>query len=114
MPRVTRHGKARLVQRDEAVDNFSEAKRTATIAWRSGSTINEYNIYPHFFEYLTNKKSQSNSCSIRIYRGNIYIWRGKKNNRSLVTSHPIPDRYLAEMAEVDGKQEEVWQERKSI
>ena len=104
MPRVTRHSKERLVQRNETIDNYAVAKRVAKIAWHSGRTIGEYNAYPKFFSYLTNKRNQSNTCSIRIYQDNIFIWRG--SHRNLVTSHPIPDRYKEEMELVD-KQKEV-------
>lgn len=103
MPRITHHSKERIIQRNETVDTVQDAKRIAKIAWRSGKERGYFTKYPKFFSYLANKQSQSNTCSIRIYQGHIYIWRGK--NRSLVTSHPIPERYLEEMAEIDGEQE---------
>lgn len=105
MPRITHHSKKRIIQRNETVNTVQDAKRIAKIAWRSGKERGYFTKYPKFFSYLANKQSQSNTCSIRIYQGHIYIWRGK--NRSLVTSHPIPDRYIEEMAEIDRKQEEV-------
>lgn len=96
--KITRHSKQRIVQRTEGCETFAEAKKLAKQVKRSGSTINEFQRYPHFFSYLQNKRNQTNTCSIRIYRGNIYIWRGKD---TLVTAHPIPDRYIKEMEEID-------------
>lgn len=104
MPRITQHGKERLVERNDSICNYQDAKRVAKIAWRSGKERGAFQKYPKFFSYLANKQSQSNTCSIRVYKGNIYIWRGK--NRSLVTSHPIPDRYVEEMATIDKQEEE--------
>ena len=98
MPRVSNHGKHRIVERDTLSNSFADAKRTAKVAWRSGLTINHFQAYPKFFEYLVGKRGQAcNNCSIRIYRGNIYVWRGK--HHTLVTAHPIPDRFLEEMSE---------------
>ena len=99
MPRITAHSKERLIQRDENVNTVAEAKRTIKQAWTSGQTVGNFQRYPRFFSYLTNKRDQSNTCSIRVYHGNIYIWRGR--NRSLVTAHPIPDRYIEEMRMID-------------
>lgn len=96
---ITRHSKERIVQRVDEVSNFNEAKRLAKQARISGKTINNFQKYPKFFSYLQNKKNQTNDCAIRVYRGCIYIWRGK--HKSLVTAHPIPDRYIIEMKEVD-------------
>ncbi len=95
MARITKHSKERIVQRTEGVDTFAEAKRMAKQARISGKTINHFQKYPKFFSYLQNKRSQTNDCSVRVYQGNIYIWRGK--TKSLVTAHPIPDRYIKEM-----------------
>ena len=104
VPRITQHSKERIIQRVDSVSSAQEAKKIAKIAWRSGLPRSNFSKYPKFFSYLTNKHGQSNTCSIRIYQGNIYIWRGK--NRSLVTSHPIPDRYLKEMEIIDRKEED--------
>lgn len=100
---ITRHSKERIIERNEDITNFAEAKKIAKIARRSGDTINNYQRYPKFFSYLQNKKNQTNDCAIRIYKGCIYIWRGK--TKSLVTAHPIPDRYIEEMAEIDQEKE---------
>jgi protoheme ferro-lyase len=99
MSRITQHSKERIVQRDAGVATKAEAKKIGKRAFTSGQTINEFYKYPKFFNYLKNKKGQSNDCSIRVYRDNIYIWRGKA--KSLVTAHPIPDRYIEEMREID-------------
>lgn len=103
MPRLTQHGKERIVERNDSITSIADAKRIAKIAWRSGKERGAFQKYPKFFSYLANKQSQSNTCSIRVYKDNIYIWRGK--NRSLVTSHPIPNRYLEEIAEINSREE---------
>lgn len=95
--RLTMHSKERLVERDSDTFNFDQAKRQAKIAWRSGKTINHYQDYPRFFMSLQNRKAQSRSCSIRVYNNNIYVWRGEKQNRKLITVVPIADRYKKEM-----------------
>jgi hypothetical protein len=92
---ITQHSKERIIERTEGVSSFVEAKRIAKQAWLYGNTINYYQSYDKFFSYLQNKKSQTNSCSVRVYKGNIYVWRGKK--RKLMTAHPIPKRYIKEM-----------------
>ncbi len=98
MARITKHSKERIVQRTDA-NSFAEAKKLAKQAKLSGKTINHFQRYPRFFSYLQNKRAQTNDCSIRIYQGNIFIWRGR--TKSLVTAHPIPDRYLTEMEVID-------------
>lgn len=100
MATITKHSKERIMERTDGVGNFADAKRLAKQARVSGKTINYYSKYPKFFSYLKNKRDQTNDCSIRIYRGCIYIWRGK--NKTLVTAHPIPDRYVEEMNVIDG------------
>lgn len=97
---ITKHSKERIVERNEDVTSFAEAKRLAKLARTAGKTVNHFQPYPKFFSYLQNKRNQTNDCSIRVYRGNIYIWRGK--NKTLVTAHPIPNRYIEEMREIDG------------
>ena len=92
--KITKHSKERIIQRTEGVETKAEAKKLAKQARRSGQTLNDFQRFPNFFRYLQNKKNQTNSCAIRVYRGNIYIWRGKD---ILVTAHPIPDRYIKEM-----------------
>lgn len=92
--RISNHSKERIIERTDGIYTKAEAKRIAKQARQSGKTINDFQKYPNFFSYLRNKKSQTNSCTIRVYRGNIYIWRGKN---ILVTAHPIPDRYIKEM-----------------
>lgn len=98
---ISRHSKQRIVERNEGVNTFSEAKRLAKQARVSGKTLNNFQKYPKFFHYLQGKKNQTNDCFIRIYRGNIYIWRGK--HKTLVTAHPIPDRFIKEIEEVDSQ-----------
>jgi protoheme ferro-lyase len=98
MANITRHSKERIVERTD-VTSFAEAKRLAKQAKTSGKTINAFVKYPRFFSYLQNKRHQTNDCSIRVYQGCIYIWRGK--SKSLVTAHTIPDRYIKEMEEID-------------
>lgn len=92
---ITKHSKERMVERDEQVMDFAEAKRIAKIAFRSGNTINDYQCCPKFAEYLRRKKNQTSECAVRVYHDNIFIWRGKA--RALVTVHPIPDRFHTEL-----------------
>lgn len=99
MSAITKHSKERIIERTEGINTFAEAKKLAKQAKTSGKTINYFHNYPRFFSYLQNKRHQTNDCSIRVYRGCIYIWRGK--NKSLVTAHKIPDRYIEEMKNVD-------------
>lgn len=99
MATITRHSKQRIIERNEGVETFAEAKRMAKQAKISGKTLNDFQRYPRLFSYLQGKKSQTNDCCIRIYRGNIYIWKGK--HKALVTAHPIPDRFIKEIQEVD-------------
>lgn len=95
--RISKHSKERIIERTDGVETKAEAKRMAKTAWTAGKSINSYQVYPEFFAYLQKKKSQSNTCSVRVYKGNIYIWRGAR--RTLLTAHPIPNRYLKEMNE---------------
>ncbi len=96
--KITKHSKERIVERTEGCNSFAEAKKLAKQAKRCGQTLNDFQRYPRFFSYLQAKKNQTNTCSVRIYRGNIYIWRGKD---TLVTAHPIAERYIKEMEEID-------------
>lgn len=96
--RITQHSKQRIIERDNGVSCVADAKKVAKLAYSSGKTIGEYQKYPDFFNYLQKKRTQTNQCSIRIYRGNIYIWRGR--NHTLVTAHPIPDRFQKYMEDI--------------
>ena len=86
MPRLSKHSKIRLVERDKDINFFREAKRAAATAYRSGKPIGDF-------------QNQTNTCTIRIFHNIIYIWRGK--TKTLVTAHCIPERYLQEMEEID-------------
>ena len=97
MTAISRHSKKRMVERTEGIQSFSEAKRIAKQAWSAGKTINQFCSYPEFASYLRTKQEQSRTCSIRVYRGNLFIWKGK--NKTLVTVHPIPNRFLEGMVE---------------
>lgn len=98
MGKITKHSKERIIERTTTVETKAQAKKIAKQAWISGKTINSFSKYPRFFSYLQNKRNQTNTCSIRIYKGNIYVWRGV--NKTLLTAHPIPDRYLKEIKEI--------------
>lgn len=98
MGRITRHGKMRLVQRADDCDNFVEAKKLAKLARTSGLTVDKFAKYPKFYLYLQHKNAKTNSQTIRVYRGNIFIWKGKN---TFVTAHPIPYRYIKEMEMID-------------
>lgn len=97
--RMSDHSKERSIERIEGVDTVFDAKKYAKEAYLHGDTINNFIRYPKFFSYLRNKKNQTRTCSIRIYKDNIYIWRGKL--QTLTTVHPIPDRYKEEMEAID-------------
>lgn len=92
---ITKHSKERMVERMDEVINFTDAKKMAKIARVSGKTINQFQKYPQFYSYLQNKKS-TNTCSIRVYRNKIFIWKGKK---ALITVYGIPEMYIKEMEE---------------
>lgn len=96
---ITQHGKERMIERIEEVSSVAEAKRMAKQAKHSGKPIGCFQQYPEFFSYLQDKKCQSNSCSIKIYKNYIYIWKGK--HKTLITVHGIPEQYLQEMIEID-------------
>lgn len=96
--RTSYHARARIVQRDEIASCHNDAKRLAKIAFLSGDTIDKYQKYPKFFDYLSKRRNESQTCRVRIYRGNIYIWKGSK--KTLITAHPIPDRFIKEMEEI--------------
>lgn len=97
--RTSYHARARIVQRDKLANSHNDAKKLAKIAFNSGDTINKFEKYPKFFSYLNSRKEESQTCRVRVYRGNIYIWKGK--NKTLITTHPIPDRFLKEMEVVN-------------
>lgn len=93
--RITRHGKQRIVERDEGVKSIAEAKQVAKLAFRSGKTINDFQKCKNFSRYLRYKASQTCECSVKVYRGNIYIWKGRQ--KSLITAYPIPERFHEEL-----------------
>ena len=92
---LSKHSKERSVERLEHVNCFAEAKRNAKIAYRAGKTISYYSSKPQFSAYLQARKRTTNSSTIRVYKGNIYIWRGK--HKTLTTVLPIPERFLEEL-----------------
>ena len=94
---LSNHSKERSIERVEGIETVADAKRCAKQAYLYGKTLNNFISYPRFFSYLQNKKNQTRTCSIRIFKDNIYIWRGKGTNKTLITVHPIPDRYKQEM-----------------
>lgn len=94
---VTNHSIKRIIERDDNVNFVAEAKKVAKNAFTAGKTIKDFVDCPKFAEYLKKKKNQARDCSVRVYRDNIYIWRGKRKN--LVTAHPIPDRFKDELKE---------------
>ena len=95
MTRISKHSKLRIIERDNDATSISEAKKIAKIAFNSGHPIGEYQKYPKFFAYLQKKNNQTYDCVVKIYRGNLYIWKSRKHK--LVTVHPIPDRFIKEM-----------------
>ena len=92
---LSKHSKERSVERVEHVNCFAEAKRNAKIAYRAGKTISYYDSKSQFSAYLQARKRASNSSTIRVYKGNIYIWRGK--HKTLTTVLSIPERFIEEL-----------------
>lgn len=92
---LSRHGKERSVERVERVNCFAEAKRNAKIAYRAGKTISYYDSKPQFSAYLQARKRTSNNSTVRVYKNNIYIWRGK--HKTLTTVLSIPERFFEEL-----------------
>lgn len=101
MPGISIHAKERSKERVEGVETNYDARRFAKQAWTHGASIGKFQKYPRFFSYLQNKKSQTRTTHIRIFKNNIYIWRG--TTKTLVTVHPIPDRYQEEMEVIDNE-----------
>lgn len=93
--RITQHSKQRIVERDERANCIADAKRTARQAFASGKTVGYYQKCPKFYSYLQKKRAQACECSVKVYHGNIYIWKGHKH--TLVTAHPIPERFHKEL-----------------
>ena len=96
MPRTSKHGRYRILERNEEVNNLRQAKKMAYCAWTSGKPLGDFSAYPDFLDYLAQKK-KTRTCKIRVYRGNIYIWAGE--NKTLVTSYPVPDHFKAELGD---------------
>lgn len=101
MPRISFHSKERSKERVDGVETNYDARRLAKQARSSGRTVDKFLKYPRFYSYLINKNNQTRTTSIRVFHDNIYIWRGA--SQTLVTVHPIPDRYKKEMEEIDSK-----------
>lgn len=92
---VSKHSKKRMIERVNTVNSVAEAKRLAKIAFTSGKSIAYFQNNPKFVNYLRSRKQESNECIIRVYKGYIYIWKGK--HKTLVTVHEIPERFLEEL-----------------
>lgn len=97
--RISYHARARIVQRDDSANSHNDAKKLAKIAFNSGTTIDRFQKYPKFFAYLCDRRNESATCRVRVYRGNIYIWKGTQ--KKLITAHPIPDRFIKEMEAIN-------------
>lgn len=102
--RASDHAKDRIVERNDHIGNRAQAKKVAKIAFRTGQTINQFQKYPKFFNYLSSRRKESCTCRIRIYKDNIYIWKGR--SKTLITCHPIPDRFVEEINEINQKEKE--------
>lgn len=92
---VSKHSKKRMIERVDTVSSEAEAKRLAKVAFASGKNIAYFQNNPKFADYLRSRKQESNKCIIRVYKGYIYIWKGK--HKTLVTVHEIPERFLEEL-----------------
>ena len=70
LQRISRHSKQRICQRANGVSTFSESRKQAIQAFRSGQSIGDFQNFPEFFEYLRKVKERtSNSTTIRVYKG---------------------------------------------
>lgn len=94
--RISAHSKQRIIERNQEIGNVAAAKREARQAHSQGSSPDKFRKFPKFYDYLLNKASRSNTCYVKVYHNNVYIWRGKKT-KTLVTSYPIPKRYQEEL-----------------
>lgn len=97
--RMTQHSKQRLVERDEGINTIAEAKRVAKQAFISGKTLGYFQKCPKFYKYLERKNNQTRECVVKVYRGNIYIWKSRRHN--LVTVHSIPECFKEELENDD-------------
>lgn len=91
--RISNHGSQRIVERVKSINTKEQAKRLAKQALVSGKTIDKFVRHDAFFNYLSRRRHQSNSCSVRVFHDHIYIWRGK--NKTLVTAYPVPEKFLS-------------------
>lgn len=84
MKRVTKHGKKRLKQR-----NINQGRNGISNNARMYGKTKRY-FDGEFYEYLLNKSSRG--CSIKVYKNDIYIYG--KTSKNLITTYPIPEKYL--------------------
>lgn len=82
---VTNHGKIRIKER---VGNTRSNSLLRTVL-DSGNS--KYDYKDSFFHYLVSKENQKHA-KIKVYKDNIYVL--SKNTKRLVTTYPIPEKFL--------------------
>ena len=87
---ITQHGKMRLVERNDKVDNYEAAKRNAKIAFNSGYCIHQLAEHcPRTADWMRCKKEKNGrTARVRLYQNNLYLWRGTHKN--FITAIPLP------------------------
>lgn len=83
--RLTKHGKRRIRER---VDTIYKDNNLVRIVSKNGKSKNIYQ--GSFRQYLENKTKSG--IKLKIYNNNIYIL--SKNTSRLITTYPIPDKYI--------------------
>lgn len=84
MKRVTKHGRKRLKQR-----NVNQCRNGISNNARKYGKTKRY-FEGEFYEYLLNRTSRG--CSVKVYKNDIYIFG--KTSKNLITTYPIPERFL--------------------
>lgn len=85
MARVTKHGSVRIKER---IGNTRD-NTLLRIVSSKGKSKNDYKGV--LFRYLCAKEKQKNAI-IKLYKNNIYVL--SKNTRRLITTYPLPSKYL--------------------
>lgn len=87
---ITQHSKQRLIERNDKVDNYENAKRNAKVAFNSGYCIhNLAESCPRTADWMRYKKEKNGrTARVRLYQNNLYLWRGQ--HKRLITVIPLP------------------------
>lgn len=85
MAKVTKHGSIRIKER---IGNTRDNTLLRVVSYK-GKSKNEYK--GSLFQYLLVKEKQKNAI-IKLYKNNVYVL--SKNSRRLITTYPLPSKYL--------------------